>query len=68
MMKNFFDKLTRNSFRGRKSNIALIQSSDVVRKTGLDLKIFFEVLVLTLDGLTDLKNCVLKPVFRPKRS
>jgi len=59
--------------------------SDVVLKISLGLKtIFFEVLVLTLDGLKDLKICglkikkvlrpqfldqkVLRPVFRPKRS
>jgi len=46
-----------------------VSTSDVVLKTGLGLKTFFEVLVLvkvvlvltlTLDGLKDLKNCGLK--------
>jgi len=43
------------------------RTSDVILKTGLGLKHFFEVLVLaktvlvlTLDGLKDLKNCDLK--------
>jgi len=64
---------------------ALAQTSDVVLKTGLGLKTGLRtkflvlvlakaVLVLTLNGLKDLKNCglktiiVLRPFYRPKRS
>jgi len=53
----------------------MYQCCDVVLKTGLDLKTIFEVLILakmvlvfTLDGLKDLKNCCLKTFFRPKIS
>jgi len=69
---NLYDEIFRvSSFLPEVANEGRPRFSDVVLKTGLGLKTIFEVLVLTktvlvltLDGHKDLKNCGLKTKMR----